>query len=263
MINSLKTITKIFLYKINSSIKFKGNYVSWQEALANSTGYDSEIILNKVKEAALKVKNKQAAYERDGVLFYIKDYPFPLLSGLLRIASIYSGKLNVLDFGGSLGSTYFQCRDFFHGLKEIQWNVVEQENFVKVGKELFENNELKFFYSIDECLNKTCPTVIIFSGVLQCLEKPYVILDKVKSIFKHVIIDRTPFTEKEKDILTVQEVSPVIYKASYPMWLFSLKNFVKFLENDYSILTEFNALDGVRWFKRTKVFYKGFILEKK
>ena len=48
---------------------FKGDYSSWAEASANSTGYDSEEILAKVLAATLKVKHGEATFERDSMLF--------------------------------------------------------------------------------------------------------------------------------------------------------------------------------------------------
>ena len=63
-----------------------GNYNSWEAALAASTGYDSELILEKTRTALLKVKNGEAIYERDSVLFNEVQYASPLLSGLMWIA---------------------------------------------------------------------------------------------------------------------------------------------------------------------------------
>jgi putative methyltransferase (TIGR04325 family) len=71
-----------------------------------STGYDSEIILEKTRDALLKVKNGEAAYERDSVLFDEIQYAWPLLTSLMWVAAQAKGILNVLDFGGSLGTTY-------------------------------------------------------------------------------------------------------------------------------------------------------------
>ncbi len=48
---------------------FKGEYPDWTMAQKASFGYDSEIILNKTKAALLKVKNGEAVYERDSLLF--------------------------------------------------------------------------------------------------------------------------------------------------------------------------------------------------
>jgi hypothetical protein len=42
-----------------------GNYQTWAEALAASTGYENEAILEKTRAALLKIKNSEAVYERD------------------------------------------------------------------------------------------------------------------------------------------------------------------------------------------------------
>ena len=116
-----------------------GNYSCWYKACQDSTGYDSNVILNKVRDALLKVKNGDAVYERDSVLFDEVQYSWPLMAGLLWIASCGNNCLNLIDFGGSLGSSYFQNRKFLGHLCEFYWNVVEQEKFVKCGRELFED----------------------------------------------------------------------------------------------------------------------------
>jgi hypothetical protein len=39
-----------------------------------------------------------------------------------------------------------------------------------------------------------------------------------------------------EDVLSIQTVPAVIYKAKYPAWFLSLKNFIKFIENKYEII---------------------------
>jgi putative methyltransferase (TIGR04325 family) len=128
------------------------SYPTWDKTRLHCTGYDSDSIIQKVKDAALQVKAGKAAFERDSILFYDSTYPLPLLAGLLRVALANEGKLRVLDFGGSLGSTYYWIKPLLSGIKELRWNIIEQKKFVDIGKEMFENNELVFYYSIDECL---------------------------------------------------------------------------------------------------------------
>src|SRR5712691_3342391 len=96
----------------NNVYGLSGDYAAWEDAVHASTGYDSEVILEKTRTALLQVKNGQAVYERDSVVFDEVQYAWPLLAGLLWIATRSGGKLDVLDFGGSLGSTYFQNRAF-------------------------------------------------------------------------------------------------------------------------------------------------------
>ncbi|MDO8590885.1 MAG: methyltransferase, TIGR04325 family, partial [bacterium] len=120
-------------------LNFSGNYKSWEEALRHSSGYDTDVILEKVKSAALKVKRGEAAFERDSVAFGKPKYVWPVLAILLWIASQKQNSLTVMDFGGSLGSLYFQHRKFLDQLNKLSWNVVEQPKFALCGKENFED----------------------------------------------------------------------------------------------------------------------------
>ena len=64
------------------------------------------------------------------------------------------GVLSVLDFGGSLGSTYYQNKKFLDSLDDVSWNIVEQKHFVDAGKEDFEDERLRFSYDIESCVVK-------------------------------------------------------------------------------------------------------------
>jgi putative methyltransferase (TIGR04325 family) len=131
-------IYKRLLKNDKAAFRLSGShYNSWDQAIANSTGYNSKVILEKTKTALLKVKNGEAVYERDSVLFDHIEYSWPLLSGLMWVAAANGGTLNVLDYGGSLGSTYFQNRTFFSELKSVRCNIVEQPDHVKEGSKYF------------------------------------------------------------------------------------------------------------------------------
>ena len=224
-----------------------GYYRTWNEAIQASTGYGRDVILNKTKEALLKVKNGQAVYERDSVIFDEIQYAWPLLAGLMWVAAQNQGHLNVLDFGGSLGSTYFQNRTFLDSLPEVCWNIVEQPGHVKVGKEFFEDERLKFFSSIKGAVSESLPNVVILSGVLQYLERPYDVLSELMELgCEHIIIDRTPFWDGNEDRLCVQHVPPSIYPASYPMWIFCRSNFYAFVVGQkLDIIAESSSLDQI------------------
>lgn len=224
---------------------FRGDYKSWKDAVKDSVGYDSDIILSKVLASSLKVINGKAAYERDSVTFESIQYSWPLLAGLLWIASCKINRLNIVDYGGSLGSSYRQNKAFLKHLQELRWSIVEQEMFVRCGKEHFENEHLKFYDDLKTCCLENQPDAILFSGVIQYLEKPYALLEEVFSFkFDFLIFDRTTFVESGEDRLTVQKVKPTIYKASYPAWFFNREKFLAFLSSDYELVAEFDALAG-------------------
>ena len=240
---------------------FFGDFLTWKDAINASTGYNTDEIIKKVKDSLLKVKSGEAVYERDSVLFDKIHYSWPLLAGLLWITSQKGNRLNLIDFGGSLGSSYFQNRKFLLHLKELKWNIVEQEKMVECGKKYFETDYLKFYFNLDDCVKEQNPDAILLSSVIQYIEKPYDLLKKIINYgLEFIIIDRTAFIKGDEDRLTVQKVSPKIYKASYPAWFFSETKFLKYFEGRYKLVEEFEALgkDSANVPSR----YKGFIFRR-
>lgn len=237
---------------------FNGDYLSWKDALSSSSGYDISTIIEQVREASDKVKRGEAVFERDSVCFQHEEYRWPALSCLLSVASRNGGKLRVLDFGGSLGSFYFQHRKFFDCIKKLRWTVVEQQHFVELGHAEFQDEKLFFSKSISECIKAESVDVAFLSSVLPYLEKPYELLYKIgEKKIPYIIIDRTPFIDSKADRLTVQNVPESIYKASYPAWFFSTSRFEEVIhQSGYKIVTEFPGFDDVGIGK-----YKGLFLE--
>lgn len=240
--------------------------LSWQEANKICAGYDNQIILEKCKQSLLAVKNGNAVYERDSVLFNKTQYSWPVLSSLMWIASQNDGQLSLIDFGGSLGSSFFQNKKFLSGLKKVTWNIVEQSHFVKCGKEHFESDKLKFYHNIDEYLKTENSDTILFSSVLQYLEFPYDFLEKILEYnFKYLIIDLTGFTKSGNDILTIQKVPPQIYNASYPCWFFSKTKLFSLILKKYDLVEEFDSYLGqiIKIDNKPIAGYKGAIFKLK
>lgn len=229
----------------NRQYGWHGDYTTWEEAKNTSTGYESNEILQKVKESLLKVKNGEAVYERDSVLFDEIHYSWPLLSGLMLVAAKSNSSLRVLDFGGSLGSTYYQNKKFLDYLDNVTWSVVEQKHFVDIGKKEFGDTRLKFFCDIASCIEDEKPNVLVLASVLQYIEKPYILLDEIlKHNFDFILIDRTPFSHQYRDIIKLQTVPPAIYQASYPSWFFDEKYFSEyFTSKKYTLLEIFDTVN--------------------
>lgn len=245
-----------------------GNYPTWQEAVRVSDGYDKHNILEKTKAALLKVKSGEAVYERDSVLFEKKMYPFPLITYLLHSAKQKRTPLNILDFGGSLGSTYFQIREFLSPDLCSGWNIVEQAHYIDCGRLFFEDEVLKFHYSIEDCLAHGPVDLAILSSVVQFLPEPHAFLEKLAAYgFRHIIFDRTFFVNGDCDRITVQNVWPSVYEASYPSWFFNEEGFLRHFQANYITGGEFSSYvpgESVLEIDREPVAYaKGFYLTKK
>lgn len=234
-----------------------GSYSDWDSALAECTGYDSMSILDKVKQAALIVKNGKARYERDSVLFNDYYYNYPLLTALLYVSARQGNRLNVLDFGGSLGSSYYHCRSILSSVSEPRWNIVEQKLYVDSGIELFQDDILRFYYTVDECLADNLPDILILSSVLPYLREPYKVLESLmQKEFNYIFFDKMPFIEGQ-DRITVQNVNPEIYTASYPCWFFNENKFLQFINNKYSLIYKFDNQDRTN----IKSVFRGYLFE--
>lgn len=211
---------------------WSGNYSLWQEAENKCTGYDNELIFNKVKDALIKVKNGDAVFERDSVIFDKIHYSFPLLSALSLTALNEKATLKVLDFGGSLGSAYYQNKKLFTHLNDFTWNIVEQKHFVTEGKQTFADDHLNFYYTIDECLKEQQINLLLLGSVLQYIEHPYQLLDEItKHQIAHICIDRTPVFLTHSDRITIQKVHKSIYDAQYPCWILNETKLINYICN--------------------------------
>lgn len=244
-------------------ICFEGEYATWEEAAARCTGYDAESILAKVLAATLKVKRGEAAFERDSVLFDEMEYAWPVLAGLMWAAARSGGRLNVLDFGGALGSSYFQNRKFLQRLPEVRWNVVEQPHYVEAGQAHIQDDQLKFYKTIDECLSENKPDIVLLSSVLQYLEAPIEIMKRLSSSGAAcLVIDRTPFSAHGKDKILIQRVPPGIYAATYPMRVFSQHKFLDMLDADWKLVASNLSPEAlVQSADRFEFSFQGLLLE--
>ena len=252
---------KVLLRRLkHSRYGFTGDYPSWELAKQQCTGYDSGIILEKVKRGILKVKQGEIAFERDSVLLDRIEYSWPLLSALMWVAAMNKSKLNVLDFGGSLGSSYFQNKYFLDTLEHVNWNILEQENFVQCGQENIQDKKLQFFHTADEAIRTNgLPDILLVACTLPYLKNPYQVLQELmKTGIPHLIVDNTFFNYEERDRICVQKVPPEIYEASYPCWFLNYNSIKQKISEGYSIISE-HKNDSSVYLDGRRIQYKGFL----
>ncbi len=192
---------------------FRGRYSTWPEAQANAMGYDHPAILDKVLRATLEVKAGRAGYERDSCLFPERVVEQGLIQALQGVAGDNDRRLRVIDFGGSLGSSYWQHRPELDAMSEVKWDVVEQAHFVDAGRRFVQNDRLRFFTSIDEAEQATSHQVLLASGAVQFLPDPHGFLDDIVGRrFPWLVLHNLPLHDGEPDYLMVEHVPPSIYR---------------------------------------------------
>jgi putative methyltransferase (TIGR04325 family) len=238
--------------------------MDWQHAKGMSGGYADQSILARVADAERAVVSGSARYERDSVLFQDTVYPFAVLAALLRAASLNDNRLEVVDFGGSLGSTYHQCRSFLDSVSSIDWWVVEQPGFVALGQREFTNTELRFVHSFGELPCLSAGGIVLACSVLQYMENPSLTLANIDKLqVRHLVIDRTPISEEAIDRLCIQHVPKSIYRASYPCWILSRSRLLSRIANSWRVVSDYACVEGkARTDDGLEFEYRGLILEK-
>lgn len=230
---------------LGRAIHFSGGYSTWSEAVAASSGYEDREILNKVLLATQQVLRGEATFERDSVVFHNIEVHWPMLTALLWAASRSQGRLDVLDYGGSLGSSYFQHKGFLTHLQHLSWSVVEQEHFVKAGRAHVAAAGLRFCATVDECLGQQQPNVLLLSSVLQYIEDPEKVLRQFCATDADILcVARTPVTTAGTNQLLVQHVPASICKSSYPVWALSESWLIGQLADHWRLVTGGTSDEG-------------------
>ena len=248
-INSIRRILKsampLFVYERikahRSPIKYEYGFKDWADAKAASIGYSEQSILQKVSNHTdLMVKSK-TGWVRDGFYFEEVQINFEILS-FLTLHSTRVQPLRVIDFGGGLGTTFFQNRDILNkfGIK-VCWNIIEQPNFVAEGKLILDSfPNLHFFESLSEA-SITASDLVIFSSVLEYIEDSYHFLEEITRLENKplgILIDRSPIDLVDHEKYVVQNVDDSIHRAKLPLRILGQDRIVEILSDDYELLTD-------------------------
>jgi putative methyltransferase (TIGR04325 family) len=248
-----------------SSLRFVGPLADWPAAGAASSGYAAPVILERTLAATRAVVAGRAAFERDSVAFAAPEHRFPVVAALMHAAARARGRLQVIDFGGSLGSTYWQYREMLAGLDHLRWVVVEQQAIVEAGRREFASGPLEFAATIADAAARTQAPLALASSVLQYVEDPVAVLDQLgASGATGLLIDRTPLSEEADDWVCVQHVPRQIYQASYPCRVFSRARLLDRLAQDWRLVFELPCDEGrYKSSGGLRFEFRGFYLERR
>ncbi|GAB4278742.1 MAG: TIGR04325 family methyltransferase [Candidatus Rifleibacteriota bacterium] len=231
--------------KQKSGIRFEGPISDWETAEKLSTGYNKEEILQKTLNATMAVIKGEAKYERDSIAFSEIEYDWPVISTIMWTAAKNQGILRLLDFGGALGSSFFNYRRFLKELKEVHWNVVEQSHFVACGKSKIQNDQLKFFYSLEESCNDMIPDIILFGSALQYIPQPLSLFREICRLQPQtILLDRTYISDDNIDRIFIQKNPASIYDASYPCHFISEPDMLEIAEGmNFELIKSYDCFE--------------------
>ena len=247
-------------------LRFEAGWSDWGAALAASGGYDDDAILERVRRATREVVAGRAAFERDGVTFAHWEPPFTILAPLLRHALRSDGRLDVVDFGGSLGSSYRQCQPLLPQLRALRWQVVEQPAFVRMGREEFSDAVLSFHDTLDSLAPAWpgAPRALLGSSVLQYLADPDAHLAAWRAAGTGtLVLDRTPVWDGPEHRACVQHVPESIYPGSYPCWILSRPRLLEAMGSGWRLVCEFDSAEGRYQAEHGPAFdFRGFVWDR-
>jgi putative methyltransferase (TIGR04325 family) len=231
----------------------EGDYATWVAARAACRGYDHAAELARVLAAARASRRGEASWDRDGFTFTTPAAHEPLLAALRAVAGEY-GRLDVVDVGGALGSTWWQHRSWLPAVP-VSWRIVDQPAWVEAGQREFADDVLSFHLTVAEAAAGRGPNVALLSSVLPYVESPIALLKEIVARrFPHLIVDRTGFVAGTRDRLAIQRVPPTLGGGSYPCWLFAPESLFAILRLDYLLVAEWPGFDQLD----RQAEYRGF-----
>lgn len=209
-----------------------GDYSEWGQALQFEEGYATEEILERMKEVHIRLQSGA-----------MSETPDPSLLGYLLLASTILKPMRVMDFGGSLGRQYFRLRNVLDLGCHYTWSIVEQDNFVRCGQQIFANEQLRFYGDAATCMAAESPNVLLASNSLQYFSDPYAQLDSLLGGgIDYVIVHDLPVSLSGKERITIQRVDPNIYKATLVCHLFSESRLLSyFTERGFRLLHSYHT----------------------
>lgn len=235
---NLKSFIKAIVPKAMLRLKNRSSEVVWEktklsykQVLEKYKGYDDPLIFNKVENSARGVVSGKYSYERDGIGFR-EECTNEKLEYFLNSNFKTDDTIRIVDFGGSLASTFLQNRKSLKKFDKLSWTVVEQASFVEKGISLF-SSEQQLSFSSELPLEFD---VLFCSSTLQYVETPFELLETIVSRNpKFIIFDRLSVINENDDVLTIQYVPQKIYKATYPCWFLSQKKINQALSTKYEL----------------------------
>ncbi len=233
------------LYECLTGVRYFGNYPDWESAAAECDGYEADLILKTVMSSVEKVLRGEAVFERDSQLFFTEAPEGELLAAVL-LAAAGKKELSVIDFGGGLGSSFFQNRRFLEELPSVSWNIVEQRNFVDAGKRLPMPGCVRFYDRLEAALQDRTPDIIIFSCVLPYLPDPWRILRLAREVEpEFIFVGRTLLRyQQDHERIAIQKVPARLYQARYPIRLIGDRQLLKFMDERYRLVSRYGSWAG-------------------
>ena len=90
------------------------------------------------------------------------------------------------------------------------------------------NRDISYVNSLNDVVGPF--DIALLSGVLQCVEKPFELLDKLMDLTEFFILNRLPLTRSGADRICIQRPGLLESSGSYPVHILSEEKLIKYFE---------------------------------
>ncbi len=250
------------LIRYNSSM-WSGSYPDWDAAARGCRKISLEGQRRAYERALGEVLAGRALFERDSLLQHQPATSWPLMLALRDLQALGISRPTVLDYGGGLGSVYFQHRRWWTSDRPVTWNVVELPGIAATGRRLTHEPQLHFFDSLDEAIRQQPPDLIVAAGIMPMVPGPEALLDSLAALgAPWVFVDRIPVTKRQgKNLITRQVVPRSIYESESPFWFFDESRFLRMLSSRWEIVGQsLSDCDDPVWVEGYQYQWRGYLL---
>jgi putative methyltransferase (TIGR04325 family) len=167
--------------------------------------------------------------------------------------------IRVLDVGGAGADYFYQFQEFAPHIN-FDWTVLETPALAEAMSNEFGRNltNLRWIDSIEH--TDEIYDVVLCSGVLQCVEKPFELLESLVKKSKFLIINRIPLVESPEHFFAVQNIITNGKRASYPVHFFSEKAFLAELSQHGDVEMKWLVIEDQPVIKRKAWPHHGLVL---
>ncbi len=242
---------------------WSGSYPDWEAAARACRKISLEGQRRAYERALGEVLDGRALFERDSLLQHQPVTCWPLMLALRDLQARGTLQPTILDYGGGLGSVYFQHRAWWSADRPVTWNVVELPEIAATGQRLVQDSQLRFFDSLEEVVHQQPPDLILAAGIMPMVPSPEALLDTLASLgASWVFLDRIPVTHRQGQTLITRQVVPrCIYESESPFWFFDESSLLQMLSSRFRIVGQsLSECDDLVWVEGYRYQWRGYLL---
>ncbi len=230
--------------------------VSWSDAVAASSGYESEELIAHYQKAMGLAKPWTKFTDLGSDFMKISERELILLTFFgFPINDLNKNKIRVLDIGGGNGYMAHFIRAALPSI-QFEWHILETEKCATAYQQFESISQITWSHNQHY---KEKFDITLLSCSLQYMESPFIRLRHAIDRTDWLIVMRTPLTNYPHDRAAIQKVRYDNREFKWPCWFFSEMNFHTQLVKSAKKVISYECLDESSIFEGEEVPLQNFL----